>query len=329
MAGEGEKEPIVTVETKETKEDVNADGVDDYVTTTIKKTDVDADGQVDIVQTSVVAVDKADNILKSTLEVDALNVDAQTAFELQTVNASDEAKLILAEIKSLEAKISCPSVQHLGSMEDYAELFRKAQEYIEKAGDKNVNLVVDTSVLEKFAAEAEIYSEMFQEVELKFSRLSTVDDTEMLRKVRDYLAKIALMYQNIQKFHATITTTSILQIPDSIKVVTESMQSVVESIECSMPYLEFFADSTTELTEEQRSRSELNDKDKAAIVAAIRSLDLWLDMINNEANVTMNSNVYIQAFKEKIAKFDEYADRLKSVVSKVSGILANWHSGKF
>ena len=312
-----------------TKEDVNADGVDDIVTTTIKRTDVDKDGSVDIVETSVIAVDTADNILKSTLDVDATNLDSQAAFELQTVNASEDAKLLLAEIKALEAKISCPSVQHLGSMEDYAELFRKAQEYISKAGDKNVNLVVDTSVLEKFAAEAEIYSEMFQEVELKFSRLSTVDDTEMLRKVRDYLAKIALMYQNIQKFHATITTTSILQIPDSIKVVTESMQSVVESIECSLPYLEFFADSTTELTEEQRSRSELPEKDKAAIVAAIRSLDLWLDMINNEANVTMNGNAYIQAFKEKIAKFDEYTERLKAVVSKVSSILGKWRNGEF
>ena len=312
-----------------TKEDVNADGVDDTVTTTIKRTDVDKDGSVDIVETSVIAVDTADNILKSTLDVDATNLDSQAAFELQTVNASPESKLLLAEIKALEAKISCPSVQHLGSMEDYAELFRKAQEFISKAGDKNINLVVDTSVLEKFAAEAEVYAEMFREVELKFSRLSTVDDTEMLRKVRDYLAKIALMYQNVQKFHATITTTSILQIPDSIKVVTESMQSVVESIECSLPYLEFFADSTTELTNEQRSRSELPEKDKAAIVAAIRSLDLWLDMINNEANVTMNGNAYIQAFKEKIAKFDEYTERLKAVVSKVSTILAKWHSGEF
>ena len=197
------------------KIDFDGDGKIDTKTTTIENIDADKDGKVDYIRTEVVIVDEKDNILKSELEIDAAVVDANTSYELDMVNASDDSKKLLADIKELEAKISCPSVQHLGSMQDYAELFKKAQEYISKAGDKNINLVVDTSVLEKFAAEAKVYSEMFSEVEVKFSRLSTVNDTELLTKVKGYLTDIALMYENIQKFHATITTTSILQIPDS------------------------------------------------------------------------------------------------------------------
>lgn len=324
MAEPSKKEEIVTE-----RVDVDGDGKLDTRTTRTTTVDVDSDGKIDFIEKEITSVDDKDNVIQSSLEIDAVNVDVLASHELDLINASEESKLLLAKIKELESKINCPSVQHLGSMQDYSELFKKAQEYISKAGDKNINLAVDTSVLEKFAAEAKIYSEMFSEVEIKFSRLSTVNDTELLRKIKGYLAEIALMYENIQKFHATITTTSILQIPDSIKTVTESLNTVTESIECSLPYLEYFADATTLLSNEQKQRAELSDGDKASIVAAVRSLDLWLDMINNEANVTMSGNAYIQAFKEKIASFDEYTIRLQSVVEKVAAKMANWRNGKF
>ena len=316
-------------ETTTERVDFDGDGKLDTKTTTVERVDDDKDGKVDYVKTEVVVVDDLDNVLGTKLDIKSTNVDASTSYELDTVSANEESRMLLEQIKELEEKIKCPSVQHLGSMQDYAELFKKAQEYISKAGDKNINLVVDTSVLEKFAAEAKVYSEMFSEVEIKFSRLSTVNDTELLKKIKGYLVDIALMYENIQKFHTTITTTAILQIPDSIKTVTELLNNVSESIECSLPYLEYFADATTLLSEEQKARAELSEGDKASIVAAIRSLDLWLDMINNEANVSMSGNAYIQEFKAKIAEFDSYTNRLKSVIGKVADKMQKWKNGEF
>lgn len=317
-------------EIKETKEDINNDGIVDNVTTTIDRVDVDSDGKVDYIETSVVATDNNDNVIKSSIEIDAQNVDTNASMEIILNSTLNEESLnLLREIEELKLKVSCEKLQHLGSMEDYSELFRKAQQYIEEVGEKNISLVVDTEILDKFAEEAKVYSEMFGEIDLKFRRLSTVDDTEMLKKVRDALYKISLMYENVQKFHATITTTSILQIPDSVKTVTEILQSVTESIDCSIPYIEFFADNTKLLTEEQQRRAELNPADKAAIVAAIRSLDVWLDMISNEANVTMNGNAYIQAFKERIAQFDVYTEKMKSSIALIKNKLADWRNGKF
>lgn len=309
--------------------DVDKDGTLDTKTTTTTTVDVEGDGKIDYITKETIAVDDKDNVLSSSLNVDDVNIDVLASHDLNLINASDESKLLLLEIKELESKINCPSVQHLGSMQDYSELFKKAQEYINTVGDKNINLAVDTSALEKFAAEAKVYSEMFSEVEIRFSRLSTVNDTELLRKIKGYLAEIALMYENIQKFHATITTTSILQIPDSVKTVTESLNKVSESIDCSLPYLEYFADATTLLSDEQRVKSELSEGDKASIVAAVRSLDLWLVMINNEANVAMSGNAYIRAFKDKIAEFDAHANRLKAVVDKVAAKMAKWRAGVF
>lgn len=311
------------------KVDFDNDGKLDTKTTTVESVDNNNDGNVDYVKTEVVIVNDEDEVLKSEINIDAVNLDVNADYILETAPATAESQLLLQQIADLQAKINCPSVQHMGSVQDYADLFKKAHEYINTVGEKNVNLVLDTSALEKFAAEAKIYSEMFSEVEMRFNRISSVDDTEVLRKIKSYLVDIALMYENIQKFHATITTTSVLQVPDSVKTVSELLTSVSESIECSIPYLEFFADNTTVLTQEQQARAELAEDDKAAIVAAIRSLDLWLDMINNEANVTMNGNSYIQTFKEKIAEFDAYTNKLKTVISKVAAKMAAWRQGNF
>lgn len=321
--------PIVVVKEEEYKVDYDKDGKDDVAKKVTTTTDVNADGKVDVVETSLIVKDEDGNIIHSSIDAksDDLSVDGSSTIDYSP--ASEESQLILKEIEELKSKVSCEKVQHMGSMNDYAELFKKAQDYMKKAGDKNIDLVIDTSTLDKFALEAEVYSKMFSEVSIQFERLTTVSDTESLRKVRDGLAKIALMYENIQKFKATITASSVLQVPESIKTVSEHLQSVTESLECSLTYLEFFADNSKELSEEQQRRAELNDEDKVAISAAIKSLDVWLEMINNEANVTMNSNAYINAFKNRIAKFGPLNDRLSDVVKKVSEKLANWKLGKF
>jgi hypothetical protein len=322
-------EPIIKVEETKTKVDVNDDGVLDNMTTKITSTDVNADGKVDYVQTDVVVTDNIGNVLQSKIEIASDEVGVGGVASLSLIPASEGSKALLSEISSLQAKVSCEKLQHLGSMQDYSELFKKAQEYMEEVGDKNINLIIDTAVLDKFAAEAAIYSQMFSEVNLQFNRLSTVNDIETLTKIRDSLIKINLMYENIAKFHASITATSILQIPESIKVVSEYLQTVNESIQCSLPYLEYFADNSVELSEDQKARAELNGEDRAAINAAINALNVWIDMVRNEANVTMNGNAYIKAFKDKIASFDPLYDRLHAVVSKVAARLAKWKLGNY
>ena len=311
------------------KVDVDGDGIIDTRTTITSKIDIDGDGTPDLIETKTTTVDNKNNVIESKINIDSNNIDTSVSEVVKLTNASKESLKILEDIKGLEEKIKCTNVQHLGSMEDYAELFKKTQKYIDQVGDRNINLIIDTSVLEKFATEAKIYSEMFNEVELKFNRLSTVNDTELLTKVKSHLSDISLMYDNIEKFHTTITTTSILQIPDSIMKVTELITNVTKSIDCSLPYLEFFADATTKLTDEQKSNAEMSDKDKAAITSAIKSLDLWLNLVNSEANVTMSGNSYIQEFKDKITNFDKYTDRLKVIISNVSSKLEQWKNGKY
>jgi len=323
--------PIIEGKTEKTvtNTDVTVDGVVNHVTTTTTTMDIDSDGKVDVVETDVVVKDDNGNIIQSSINVASTMVGLTGTGSLELIPASQKSNDLLREIQALQTKVSCPTLQHLGSMNDYAELFQKAKGYMDTVGDQNINLVIDTSVLDRFATDADIYSQMFQEVQIQFQRMSTVDDTAILTKIRDSLSKISGMYDNINKFHASIVSTSILQIPDSVKTVSESLQSVIECIECSMPYLEFFVDNSTVLSEEQQRRAQLSDIDKQAINSSIGALNTWITMIQNEANVTMSGNAYIQAFKNKIAAFDSLDTRLKTITSKLADKLSRWKSGDY
>jgi hypothetical protein len=307
------------------------------LTTTVTTTDANADGDVDVTQTDAVITDASGNVVNATINVvgptgtSAPDVQATLEADIDLVPSSTAAQALLDEIALLQSRVSCDKVQHLGAMEDYAELFRTAQEYISEVGPTgSINLVVDTTVLDNFATEAKVYGDMFEEISLQFNRLTTVNDIGALTQVRDALSKIADMYDTIEKFHATITGTSVLQLPESIQDANDSLAAVISSIECSLPYLHYFADGNASvLTQDQQTRAALNVEDQAAIDAAVAALGVWLAMVQNEANVTMNGNQYIQDFKAKIASFGALDTSLSSVVSQVQTKLAAWKLGNF
>ncbi len=309
------------------------DPVTGNVTTTTKiETDINADGDVDVIQTNTVVTDPVGNTVDTNIVVDGEDVDVNLDHELNLVPSSEDALALLQEIASLQAQVSCEKLQHLGSMEDYASLFRKAKEYIDNYTENggSINLVVDTSVLDRFAAEASVYSQMFEEVTMTFTRIKQVDELETLNKIKDGLLKITEMYRNIDRFHAAINATSVLQIPESIRDASSHLDTVLSSIECSLPYLEWFADkNTTTLTADQLSRATLDVEDRAALDAAMGALEAWNAMIVNEGNVTMSGNQYVQAFKAKIASFDPLYDRLHAVVGKVRTRLNAWKLGEY
>jgi len=170
---------------------------------------------------------------------------------------------------------------------------------------------------------------MFVEVQTQFQQISTVDDTAVLTKMLANMQKISDMYKNIQKFHAAITGINYLQLPTSIQTSAEILQSVISSIECSMPYINYFADNTTELSPEQLENATMTISQKSQIAAAVRSLELWMNMVQNDTTTAMSGNQYVQAFKEQIAKFSDLTKQLKEANTKLSERLAKWKAGNF
>lgn len=316
-------------ETIENK-DINQDGRVDVVTTTVEKIDVDGDETFDLVKTTVVGKDSANgDVVYFNTTLDSTNVDVDLSSVVNVSQSSQESADLMEQISELQGKIKCSSTQHLGTMSDYAVLFDKYQKFVAEAGDSNIELNLDVSELSKFADEASKFSAIFEDVSLRFQRISTVKDTSMLKKVKDELERVANMYDNIRKFQATITATSALQIPISVVTISEQLGVVSESIDCSLKFLNRFVDGEYQLTPEQEELAALDPKDVVAIKAAQNALDIWLEMIRNEASVTMSSNALIAEFRNKLKNFGVQADDIKQLTGKLEARLAKWRAGNF
>lgn len=312
------------------KKDINKDGREDTVTTTVESIDVDGDETIDLTKTTVTGVDSANgDVVYFDSKLDSANVDVDLSHVVNITQESQESARLLAEITELQGKIKCSKTQHLGTMSDYAALFDKYQKFVAEAGDSNIELNIDVSELTRFADEAANFSAIFEDVSLRFQRVSTVSDTAMLKKVKDELYRIAEMYENIRKFQATITATSALQIPISVVTITDQLSNVSKSIDCSLAFLNRFVDGDYELTPEQEELASLDPKDKAALKSAEDALTVWLELIRNDASVTMSSNALIAEFRNKLKNFGVRADDIKNLTAKLSARLAEWRKGNF
>jgi hypothetical protein len=286
--------------------------------------DVNEDGVDDIVTTTTTVTDEAGNVIGQVVNVDTEKIDANVSEFTNVLPVSESSSLILSEIASLQQRIRCEKTKHIGTMEDYSSLFAKYQEFVSQVGDQGIDLAIDLKDITEFANQAEVFSKMFEHISYNFSRTSTVDDSKVLINIRNEMKKIAEMYDNIQKFKATITASSILQVPGSIVKITEELKTLQESIQCSLGFLNRFADKGYKLSDEDDKLSQLNDVDRASIIAAERALELWIEMIRNDTTVGMSGNTLIQQFKERIASFSGDAANLKSVTDKIRETMAGW-----
>lgn len=311
------------------RKDVDGDGKDDTVVTKISEVDIDGDKVADIVTTAVTATNDAGDVVGSLTDIDSKAVDATLSNSTVFTGVSESSASLLEEIHTLQGQIKCSKTQHLGTMEDYSSLFRKYREFTSQVGEGGIDLTLDITELTSFAEQAENFSKIFETVSLSFERISTVDDSKVLLKIKKELERITQMYENIRKFKQIITTNNVLQIPVSIVKVTEELAIVQDSIDCSLQFLNRFADKGFELDEQHDELAQLNDVDKAAIAAAERALDVWLDMINNEAAVTMNSNSLIQLFREKLGGFKGRTEKLKKINDTINARLEELKSGRY
>jgi hypothetical protein len=328
MSTQNENTPPVENNTTNTTT-TQVDDSGNTVNTTVASTDFNKDGVIDLVKTDTVTVDPANNVVGSSVDINTKVINEKLVNELNLIAPSTGSAELLRQIQELQTGIKCSDMQHIGSLGDYLTLFQTTQEYINNVGDKSIDLVIDTSVLDAFAEQADIYSKMFVEVTKQFQEISTVDDTSVLTKMLADMQKISEMYKNIQKFHASITGVNYLQLPTSIQTSSEILQSVISSIECSMPYINYFADNTTTLTPEQLENATMSSSQRSQIDVAVKSLQLWMTMVQNDSTTAMNGNLYVQAFKNQIAKFSDLTTQLRSANTKLAERLAKWKAGNF
>jgi hypothetical protein len=271
------------------------------------------------------SVDPSGNNVASYIETDTIEWDANHNIVYQHVEIDGDADLLneinvfvtiindttydpsndddeMAAITALVNKIECSKAEGMGTLAEYAALLDLA-----KDASHNINLTLDISGLEQFAAVAEEYGKVFQDITQNLTRVTTINSEAVLESIRVQLVKIADMYDSLGALKLEIQRTSTLQIPTSIQATADQLETVYQALECTLPYLEYFCGATGEAPS---AAAQMNARDKAAIDAATGALKAYQALASGQATVTAENNIQVYNLKQKASQFANIKDRL-------------------
>ena len=271
---------------------------------------VDPSGVESYTETDTIEWDANHNIVYQHVEIDGdedllneINVFV-TIINDATFNPSED-DLAMAAITALVNKIQCSKAEGMGTLAEYATLLDLAKD----ASTNPINLSLDISGLEQFALVAEQYGAVFEDITQNLTRVTTINSEAVLESIRVQLAKIAAMYDNLGALKLEIQRTSTLQIPTSIQDTANQLQTVYSSLECTLPYLEYFCGATGASAPADGSAA-MNARDKAAIDAATGALKLYSALAGGQATITAENNIQVYNLKQKAAQFANIKGRL-------------------
>ena len=267
------------------------------------------------IETDVIVWDANHNIIYQHIDIDGqpgpflneIDVFVQLINDATYDLPADDT--LVGEINDLVNKIQCTRAEGMGTLADYAALLDLA-----KDASANVALTLDISGLEAFASVAKTYGDIFQDITQNLSQMTTIDDTEVLGKIKTELQTIADMYDSLGALKLEIQRTSTLRIPDSIQGTANQLQSVYEELECTLDYLEYFCGST----QTAPANSALNARDRAALDAATGALLAYKTIVDNQGSVTATNNTQVKNLSDKVAQFSNIQQRLADAATCLS-----------
>ncbi len=142
---------------------------------------------------------------------------------VETVPSSYEANLLITQIKALAEEISCSSVHHLGSLNDYEDILEK----IKTNGVINLDLDIDLSPIQKFADTAANLTELLDNISLKFEQVYKVSFIDDLKKILDYLSNINNMLDKFEDLVIHVKKNTIIEYPPLLKVINQDLDKIL------------------------------------------------------------------------------------------------------
>jgi hypothetical protein len=269
------------------------------------------------IETDIIAWDADHNIVYQHVEIDGrpgpflneINVFV-TLINDATYDLPEDDTLV-SDISGLVARINCTRAEGMGTLAEYAALLDLA-----KDASSNISLTLDISGLEQFAAVAESYGAIFEDITQNLSLMTTIDSVSALTLVKAELQKIADMYDNLDSLKLEIRRTATLRIPDSIQQTADQLQTVYSELECTLDYLEYFCGMTgTAFAPEVVQNSAMNARDKAAIDAATGALLAYKAIAENQGSVTAYGNTQVVNLTNKINQFHSLKERMQNAAT--------------
>jgi hypothetical protein len=199
------------------------------------------------------------------------------------INHISEAKWqLVQQISEFSAEIKCDSFHGLGKLSQYESLLSKISELGDLSQTLNVSSMNNLDTLETSALQI---VDALSSITHELTSVLTLDDTQILTSIRDFLLAISNLMATVGNFRIQIAVTAVIKVPDTIEVLTDILNSTKSEIVCVNHFLDQFT-GVQPLVDVETGSSK-------AIVDAITSLDMIKtlgDVTFSSAHLTLSAN---------------------------------------
>lgn len=222
------------------------------------------------------------------------------------------------EINSYLKTIQASSLYGMGTLSDYTDLLAIANDI-----SGSISLDIDISGLIQLANAAQQYGDLFYNIEQKIADVTTVQSDILLGKIRDELAKIAQMYDNLEALKLTVERTSTLKISSDIQTTADKLDLAYTQISQSLNFLKYFVNpNDPTIAEGTAALAAMNDYDKSTISAAKGALNLFSTLVaGQQSTITESNNTQVKNLKTNVYKFSSLVADMTSVRTTLASAL--------
>jgi len=236
------------------------------------------------------------------------------------VEPESETSLLLESIRTYAGELKCSDFHGKGSIDDYTSLFEAAARIATES--KQMELDVDVSGFNEFAAAADELSNLFNGFIVKLQNVSIITDLNFLRSIKTALSKIVNLSNIFGRFKETVFATSAVQLPKSAHETKIVIAGVMDEVNCAMQYINHFVspeDSPTLVD------ADLSAAEKNIIAKSVETIDNWNTLCEFGVSIAMSNDVDIKYIQQASNQLKNTTVSLKSVSTKLKTKLAQYN----
>ena len=236
------------------------------------------------------------------------------------VEPESETSVLLESIRTYAGELKCSDFHGKGSIEDYTSLFEAAARIATES--KQMELDVDVSGFNEFAAAADELSNLFNGFIVKLQNVSIITDLNFLRSIKTALSNIVNLSNIFGKFKKTVFATSAVQLPKSAHETKLILAGVMGEVNCAMQYINHFVspDESPTLVDADLSAAEKN-----IIAKSVETIDNWNNLCEFGVSIAMSNDVDIQYIQQASTNLKNTTISLKTVSNKLKTKLAQYN----
>lgn len=232
------------------------------------------------------------------------------------ITVDSSANVLLNEIKMYAGQLNCSDFHGKGTIDDYSALFTAASRIANET--KQMELDVDITGFNDFAAAADDLSALFNGFILKLQNVNIITDINFLTSISNALRRIVHLSDIFGRFKQTVLATASIQLPKSAHETKLVIDGVMEEVNCAMKYIEYFV-SPTDLS---LSAAALSSEEKNIIAKSVETIDSWNTLCEYGVSIAMSSNVDIISIHNASNELKQSSASLRSASSRLRTKLA-------